>query len=110
MTSPEQTLSAELDPPPPNPPNPLELDNSDAHLQVVVKHFPHGNPGAPINVTPGCSIYESMQEALGGSVWALFQSECNWRFAHWVKMYGNMRPFPPPFFFLYCVTKCSLSL
>jgi hypothetical protein len=113
--NPEQILSAESDLPPPNPPNPLELDSPDAHPQVVVEHFPHENPGAPINGTPGCSIYKSTQGALGGSVWAPFQSECDWHFAHWVKMHGpsssavadllaipNVCPFCPPFFSLLC--------
>lgn len=112
--NPEQVPSAESDPPP-NPPNPLEPDSPDAHPQVVVEHFPHGNPGAPINGTPGCSIYESTQDALGGSVWAPFQSECDWRFAHWAKMHGpsssaltDLLAIPnvcssPPFFFFFIV-------
>lgn len=69
-------------------PNPLEPSTPDAHPQVVVEHFSHGIPGAPINGMRGSSMYESSQEALGGSVWAPFQSECDWDVAHWAKMNG----------------------
>ena len=36
----------------------------------------------------GSMVYESSQEGLGPSIWAPFQSECDWRFAHWAKMRG----------------------
>ena len=85
---PEQIPSAESESPPDDPPNPLEPSSADAHPQVVVEHFPCGSPGAPINSMQGSSIYESSQEALGGSVWAPFQSECDWDVAHWAKMNG----------------------
>jgi len=113
VPSPEQILSVKSALPE-TLPEPLEPGSSDAGPQpeVVVEHFPHGNPGAPINGMLGCSIYESSQGALGGSIWAPFQSECDWRFAHWAKLNGpsssalmdllaipNVRP---PFFFCVC--------
>ena len=82
VPDPEQIPSAELESPPENPPNLLEPGSP--HPQVVVEHFPHGNPGAPISGVPGCSIYGSSQR----SIWAPFQSECDWRFAQWAKING----------------------
>ena len=106
----EVVASAELESPPEYQFNPVEASSSDAHPEVFVKRFPHGNPGAPIDNTQGPSVYESNQDAFGGSVWAPFQSKCDWDFAHWAKMNGssasslsglleipNVRPF---FFFI----------
>lgn len=83
----ELILSAETETPPENLPNPLELGDSNPH-PVVVEVFPRGSPGAPIDGAQGSSIYKLTQEALGGSIWAPFQSECDWGFAHWAKMNG----------------------
>ena len=104
----------------PKPLEPLEPGSSDAHPQVVVEHFPYGNPSALINGMPGCSIYESSQGGLGGSIWAPFQSKCDWRFAHWAKVNGpsssaltDLLAIPnvcPPLFLYMCVAKFSLSL
>ena len=120
VPDPEQIPSAELESPPENPPNSFEPGSPDPQPQVVVEHFPHGNPGAPISGMPGCSIHESSQGGFGGSVWAPFQSECDWHFAHWAKVnklsssaLTNLLAIPnvcPSFFFLYCVAKCGLSL
>ena len=87
---PAQFLLAEPELPPENPPNPLRPSSPDARPQVpvIVEPFPHGNPGAPINGSQSSSIYESTQRVLGGSVWAPFQSECDWRFAQWAKIHG----------------------
>ena len=111
MPSPEKIPSVESELPKdlPDPLEPLEPGSSDAHPQVVVEHFPHGNPGALINGMPGCSIYESSQGGLDKSIWAPFQSECNWHFAHWAKVNGLSslaltdllaipNVYPPPFF------------
>ena len=63
-----------------------ETGNSDADLILVVKHFPHGRPGALVTGTPqGTTIYESTQDTLGESVWAPFQSQCDWEIALWAK-------------------------
>ena len=119
---PEQNPSAESESPPENLPNPLEQSSPDASPQVVTERFPYGNPGAPIDGMQGSTIYELSQQAIGGPVWAPFQSQCDWDVAHWAKMKGpgssavtdllaipNVRP---PFFSSYCVSvaKCSLSL
>ena len=84
---PEPNPSAESESPPENLPNPLEQSSPDTP-QVVVERFPYGNPGAPIDGMQGSTIYESSQEAFGGSVWAPFQSQCDWDVAHWAKMKG----------------------
>ena len=111
--------SAELDSPPEDPPsNPLGSGSFDARPQVVVEPFPHGSPGARIDGMQSSSIYESTLGSLGGSVWAPFQSECDWRFAHWAKKHGpsssaladllkipNVCPSPPFFNALLNVVK-----
>ena len=117
VPNPEQIPSAELESPPEGLPNLLERSSPDAHPLVVIKHFPHGNPGAPIEAIQGSSIYESSQEGLGGSVWAPFQSECDWHFAYWAKMnklsssaLTDLLAIPNvrlPFFHC-CVAQCSL--
>ena len=83
--NPEQIPSAESESPPEDLPNPLEPGSSDMQPLVVIERFPHGNAGAPIDGMQGYSIYESSQGALDGSVWAPFQSESDWRIAHWAK-------------------------
>jgi hypothetical protein len=107
----EQLPSAESELPPEDPPIVPEVTGSaaDAHPPLVIEYFPHGSPGAPINSTRGSSIYETSQEVFGGSVWAPFQSESDWDFAHWAKMSGSsasaladLLAIPhvrPPFFF-----------
>jgi len=115
--------SAESDLPPENASNPDEARVPDARPQVpvVVDDFPFGSPGAPINGMQGSSAYESRQETLGGSVWAPFQSECDWRVAHWAKVNGISSSAitdllaipdvcPPLFLFLFGIAKYSLSL
>jgi len=109
VPNPEQIPLAEVELPPETLPNPLEQRSTDAR-PLVTEQFPCGNPGAPINGMQGYSIYESSQDTLGGSVWALFQSERDWHLAHWAKMHKvsssvlsdlfaipNVRPLP--FFF-----------
>ena len=114
MSNPEQILSAESDPPPENLHDPVEPSGPDARTQVVIERFPHGNPGAPINGVQGSSIYKQSWEAFRESVWAPFQTKCDWDVAYWAKMDGpsslaltrllaipNVHR-PPPFFF-YCL-------
>lgn len=116
--NPEEIPSTESESPPDDPPIPLEPSGPETP-QLVIEHFPHGNPGMPINGGQGSSIYESSQEVFSESVWAPFQSECDWDVAHWAKMNGpsssaltdllaipNVRP--PSLFFI-CVAKCGLS-
>ena len=112
ISNPEQILSVESDPPPENLHDPVEPSGPDVCTQVVIEHFPHGNPGAPINSVQGSSIYEQSWEAFHKSVWALFQTKCNWDVAYWAKMDGPSSSaltwllaipnvcHPPPFFSL----------
>ena len=86
VPNPEQIPSAELESLPEDLPNLLERSSPDTHPLVIIEHFPHGNPGAPIKAMQGSSIYKSSQEGLGGSVWAPFQSKCDWHFAYWAKI------------------------
>jgi len=86
VPNPEQIPLAKVELPPEILPNPLEQRSTDA-CPLVTEQFPHGNPGALINSMQGYSIYESSQDALGGFVWAPFQSKSDWRLAHWAKMH-----------------------
>ena len=61
----------------------------DTSCQVIVNHFPFGQPGAPITGAGcGASIYDSSCAVFRSSVWAPFCSQCDWEIAHWVKMRG----------------------
>ena len=119
MSNPEQIPSAESELPPKNLHDPVEPSGPDMRTQVVIKHFPCGNPGVLINRMQGSSIYKWSQEAFSESVWAPFQSECDWDVAYWAKMDGPSslaltwllaipNVYPPPFFFLYCLAKCTV--
>jgi hypothetical protein len=56
---------------------------------VIVDHFPFGNPGAPVpGMQRSSSVYEATRESLGDSQWAPFRSQCDWEFARWAKMRG----------------------
>lgn len=78
-----------VDSEPVSPVHPSQPDggNSDTNTPLVVDHFPHGSPGAPI---PGArqGSYQRSQEAFGASVWAPFHSQCDWEVARWAKMRG----------------------
>jgi hypothetical protein len=103
-TNPEQDHPVEawspepLAPQPDEPPLPAPLlthptqpnaNGLDAPPQLVVVHFPHGSPGAPIpGERQGSSLYQASRESFGASVWAPFRSQCNWEIAHWAKMRG----------------------
>ncbi len=66
-----------------------ETGNLEASPNVVVENFPHGRPGALVAGTPqGASVYKSTQDILGESLWAPFQSQCDWEITHWAKMCG----------------------
>jgi len=83
---PEQIPSAELESPPEDLANPVEPSSVHTHPEEVVERFAHGKPGAPMDGLQGCSIYDSSREGLGGTIWAPFQSEIEWDFAHWAKL------------------------
>jgi hypothetical protein len=82
-------VEPQLPTPVPARPTGPDTNSSDTSCQVIVKHFPHGRPGAPITgADKGVSIYHTSREAFGTSVWAPFHSQCDWELAHWVKMRG----------------------
>lgn len=67
----------------------IQTEPGETSLNVVVKQFPHGRPGAPVTSIPqGSSIYESTQDRLGELLWVPFHSECDWEIVHWAKMRG----------------------
>ena len=68
MSNPEQIPLAKSEPPPENPHDPVEPSGPDARTQLVIEHFPHGNPGVPINGVQGSSIYEQSWEVFHESV------------------------------------------
>jgi hypothetical protein len=59
--------------------------NSEASSTVIVDHFPHGHPGAPLS-SEQVSIFELVQNELGDSIWVPFRSQCEWEIARWAKM------------------------
>ena len=66
-----------------------DANNSNASPPLVVNHFPHGSPGAPVPGAPqGTSSYQTSHKHFGASCWAPFQSQCDWEIAHWAKMRG----------------------
>ncbi|KAH9171757.1 hypothetical protein EDB89DRAFT_1906741 [Lactarius sanguifluus] len=63
--------------------------DSKISSNVVIERFPNGHPGALVTSTPeGASIYKSTQQVLGESLWAPFQSQCDWEIERWAKMHG----------------------
>src|SRR6266702_5088407 len=88
-----QSLAPPVEPQPqpssPTSPGQFDADSSDAPPQLVIDHFPHGRPGAPIpGAHQGSSPYHSSQEAFGPSIWAPFRSRCDWEIAYWAKTHG----------------------
>jgi hypothetical protein len=76
---------------PPGPEEPLaanqtEADNLETMSTVVIDQFPHSSAGAPIPGM-GCA-QESYQDMHADSVWAPFNSQCDWLFAQWAKIHG----------------------
>jgi len=70
--------------------NDMEAGSTEAISTVVIDRFPSPSAGAPIHGMPhGNSVHESQQGADGDSIWSPFMSECDWLFAHWVKMRGS---------------------
>ena len=61
--------------------------NAEASSNTFVDHFPHVHPSAPLSIEQ-VSIFESVQNSLGGSIWVPFQSQVDWEIAHWAKMCG----------------------
>jgi len=67
----------------------MEAGNTEAMPTVVIDHFPFASTGALLHGMPcGNPLYESQQGVDGDSIWSPFMSQCDWLFAHWVKMHG----------------------
>ncbi|KAF8261178.1 hypothetical protein EI94DRAFT_1773493 [Lactarius quietus] len=63
-----------------------DMDYSEPDWTPTVMLFPQGQPRAPLISTPqGAIIYESNQDIFGESIWAPFQSQCDWELAYWAK-------------------------
>lgn len=63
--------------------------NADTSPTVVIDHFLLGSAGAPIPGIPqGPLAHGSNQAADAESLWAPFNSECDWKFACWAKTRG----------------------
>ena len=63
----------------------MEAGNLETMSTVVIDQFPHGSTGAPI---PGRAQQESYQDMDVDTVWAPFNSRCDWVFAQWAKIHG----------------------
>ena len=74
--------------PPPDNANESGTCNTEANSNVFVDCFPHGHPGAPLSSSKHVLAFESVQNVLGDSIWAPFQSQCDWEITHWAKMRG----------------------
>ena len=70
---------------------PIQCNGGNFYLQpllvLTVNHFPLGSAGALVpGAHQGSSLYQMSQEALGPSIWAPFQSQCDWEVAHWAML------------------------
>ena len=72
---------------PPDDTDESRMCNAEASSTIFIDHFPHGHPGASLSGAQ-VSAFESIQNALGDSIWAPFQSQCDWEVARWAKMRG----------------------
>jgi len=76
-----------------DPPDPAEGSiEFESHFSdvsmVVVDHFPFGKPGAPIpGMAQGLPSHAQFRAThwQGDSIWAPFQSQGDWKIAHWLK-------------------------
>jgi hypothetical protein len=77
-------------PPPPHSGVTVNSETSQsAGSHVIIDLFPFGQPGVPIpTMQQSSSVYEATHNSLGNSIWAPFQSQIDWEFAHWAKMCG----------------------
>jgi hypothetical protein len=98
----------------------IQTEPGQTSLNVVVKQFPYGHPGASVTSIPqGSSVYESAQDRLGELLWAPFRSECDWEIARWAKMRGPTSTATTELlaipgvcvqFTLHCVTKAQCKV
>ena len=68
---------------------PLDVPNAETSPTVIIDHFPSGSAGAPIPGVPQGPLARELDQATAAeSAWAPFNSECDWKFAHWAKTRG----------------------
>ena len=76
------------------PPESVAVHSDTSHSagsDVVIDLFPFGQPGTLVpGMQQGSSMYEATRDSLGDSLWAPFESQCDWEFARWAKMRGPM--------------------
>ena len=67
----------------------FDVPNAETPPAVIIDHFPSGYAGAPIPGAPqGPMAHELDQDAAAESAWAPFNSQCDWKVAHWAKTRG----------------------
>jgi len=104
--------------------NEIEAGNSEmTSTMVIIDQFPQSSAGAPIPGMVHRSLnQESQPDMHVDTVWAPFNSQRDWLFAHWAKVHGLMSSavtqlleipkvmcFPGPLFKLY-VTNQSMKI
>ena len=70
---------------------PIQNDGGDSPLllELSVMPFSLGHAGALVpGAHQGSSLYQRTERSLGSSIWAPFQSQCDWEVARWAKMRG----------------------
>ena len=77
----------------PLPTPPIQCNGGDFYphplLAFTIDRFPLGSAGTLVpGAHQGLSLYQTSQEALGPSIWAPFQSQCDWEVARWAKLHG----------------------
>jgi hypothetical protein len=66
---------------------PTRIEAGKSGVTVIIDRFPLGSPGAPIAGPP--TLNGSSLTGTGDStIWAPFQTQCDWQFAHWAKTRG----------------------
>ena len=74
---------------PPTPPIQNDGGDSPLLLELTIVPFSLGCAGELVpGAHQGSSLYQRNQQLLGPSIWAPFQSQCNWDVAQWAKMHG----------------------
>jgi hypothetical protein len=70
---------------------PFDVPNAGTSPTVFVDRFPLGSAGTPIpGILQGPLVHDAESNQAVGveSVWAPFNSECDWKFARWAKTRG----------------------
>jgi len=68
---------------------PFNVPNAEMSPTVIIDRFLLGRAGAPIpRVQQGTPAHDMDQTTAAELVWAPFNLECDWKFAHWAKTCG----------------------